>query len=242
MKIIFLAIASVLLWFSQVVEAQAPPDPAKELVGLWEAKHRFGPAVRGTLLVKQSANDWRAEIAGRNAQVEVRGDSVFLKLPDGEGSFEGKFDPRRSRIVGHWIQPTMVTSGRPYASPVTLTKDRQNIWHGEVSPLEDEFTFYLMVAARNDNSVAAFLRNPERNVGRFIRIDRLERNGNSVKLLSANSANEQGRVLVEGKYDAENKIMSIYFPNWRVTFDFRRRGVNEASDFYPRGYPTAQYI
>jgi len=125
---------------------------------------------------------------------------------------------------------------------VTLTKDGQNIWHGDVSPLDDAFTFYLMIKVREDGSVGAFLKNPERNLGRFIRVDRIEREGGSVKLFSADSAAEKRRVLVEGKYDADREVISIYIPNRGGTFDFRRIGANEASDFYPRGRPTATYV
>ena len=223
----------------QMAAAQA--NSAKELAGLWQAKRRFGPDVRGSLLVKQSNGEWQAEIAGRVATVKLTGDSVAFELPDEKGTFQGKFDARRTKIVGHWIQPPTVTNGTPYASPVTLAKDKQNIWRGEVSPLDDAFTFYLMVKVRDDGTVSAFLKNPERNLGRFIRIDQIKREGETVKLFSADSAAAKGRVLVEGRYDADRETMSIYFPNRGGTFDFKRIDPKEASDFYPRDYPTVPY-
>lgn len=211
---------------------------AKELIGLWEAKRRFGPDVRGTLLIRQTGGGWQAEIAGRFAPVKLDGDSISFELTEGKGKFQAKFDARRTKIVGHWIQPNA------YASPITLTKDRQNVWRGEVSPLDDELTFYLMIKARDDGATGAFLRNPERNFGfsSFIRVDQIEREGDAVKLLAANTGNQKGRVLAEGKYDADNKILSIYFPTRGVTFDFLRVGGGEASDFYPRGRPTVPYV
>ena len=240
----FLGIFAVLASSSAVSLTQtatAQTNSAGQLAGLWEAKRRFGPDIRGSLLIKQTGGGWQAEIAGRVVQAKTAGDAISFELSDGKGAFQGKFDSRRTKIAGHWIQPRTVTNGTPYASPVTLTKDRQNIWRGEASPLDDAFTFYLMIKARDDGSVGAFLKNPERNLGRQIRIDRIEREGENVKLFSADSAAEKGRVLVEGRYDADREIMSIYFPYRGGTFDFKRVDANAASDFYPRGRPTGTY-
>src|SRR5688572_16258843 len=71
---------------------------AKEMVGLWEAKKRFGPEVRGTLFVRQSGATWQAEIAGRFAPVKLEADYVSFELPDGQGKFRGRFDARRTKI------------------------------------------------------------------------------------------------------------------------------------------------
>ncbi|HEY0458759.1 MAG TPA: serine hydrolase [Pyrinomonadaceae bacterium] len=221
--------------------ATAEANSALELAGLWQAKLRFGPDVRGTLLVKQSNGAWSADIAGRTASVKLAGDTISLELPAGKGAFQGKFAANRTKIAGHWIQAPGVTFGS-YASPVTLTKDKQNVWRGEVSPLDDAFTFYLMIKARPDGSVGVFLKNPERNLGRFIRLDHIEREGAGVKLFAADTAKEKGRVLAEGKYDVDGKVLSIYFPRGGGTFDFMRVGENEASDFYPRASPTVPYV
>ncbi len=238
--VLFALVLSLAVSLSQTATAQA--NSAQELVGLWQAKHRFGPDVRGTLLIKQNNGEWQTEIAGRVAQTKTSGDSISFELADGQGKFRGKFDARRTKIVGHWIQPGIeFESGVPYASPVTLTKDKQNVWHGEVSPLEMTLTFYLMIKAREDGSVGAFLRNPERNLGwTNHRVDRIERDGATVKLLAANKGDEKGRVLLEGRYDNEEKIMSLY-PLRGESYDFRRVDANAPSDFYPRGRPTGTY-
>lgn len=234
MKIhIFLVFFAAAFLFSNTVEAQSVP--AKNLAGLWEAKRRFGSDTGGLLVISQSGGEWRAEIAGRGAAVKLAAEAVSFELPDGGGAFQGRFAPNRAKITGHWIQPATVTNGTPYASPVTLAKDRQNTWRGEVSPLADEYRFYLMITPREDGSAGAFLKNPERNLGRFIRVDRIESDGANIKLLAADSENAKGRVLAEGKYDAENDAMSIYFPSRGGSFDFRRVGANQTSDFYPRG-------
>jgi len=228
---------------SHTQTATAQTNSAGQLAGLWEAKRRFGPDIRGSLLLKQNDGGWQAEIAGRVVQAKTAGDTISFELPDGMGKFQGKFDVRRTKIVGHWIQSKTVESGMHYASPVTLAKDKQNVWRGEVSPIDDTMTFYLMVKVRDDGSVGAFLKNPERNLGwTNFRVDHIEREGESVKLIAANNGTEKGRVLATGRYDAENELLSIYFPTRGGTFDFRQVDPNQASDFYPRGRPTGNYV
>jgi CubicO group peptidase (beta-lactamase class C family) len=231
-------VALVLLFISPAVRVTiAQSKSAQELAGLWEAKLRFGPDIRGTLLIKQSKGEWWAEIAGHSAQAKLVGGAITFELPDGKNSFQGKFEERRTKIVGHWIQPTN------YASPVTLTKYGLGVWRGNVLPYDEMFTFYLMAKVRDDGSVGAFLRNPERNVGvNQYPVDHIEREGESLKLVAASKGDEKGRVLAEGRYDARREILSIYFPNRGGTFDFRRVAANEMSDFYPRGRPTAPYV
>jgi CubicO group peptidase (beta-lactamase class C family) len=218
-------------------------DSTAELAGLWHAERRFGPEVRGTLILTRTSAGWRGEIAGRVADLSLAGDSLAFELPDGKGSFRGTLEAQQARIVGHWIQPATVEGG-PYASPVILTRSRPDEWRGIVTPLESKMTFYMMITAREDGSAGAFLRNPERNVG-FIQhqypVDGIEREGEAVRLVAADDGTAKRRVLAEGRYDAAGEILSVYFPKRGGTFDFRRVGANEPSDFYPRGRPTVPY-
>jgi CubicO group peptidase (beta-lactamase class C family) len=82
-----------------------------------------------------------------------------------------------------------------------------------------------------DGSVRAFLRNPERNLGRFTRVAALERDGNAVRLLAA--AADSNRVLAEGVL--RDGVLSI--PLRGGTYDFRRADPGAPSDFYPRSRP-----
>ncbi|HEV2707856.1 MAG TPA: serine hydrolase [Pyrinomonadaceae bacterium] len=246
MKVSFLLrclMASLLLCGTSLMQtAKAQADSARQLAGLWEAKRRSGSDVGGLLIIRQANNEWRAEISGRTGIAKLEGDAISFELPGGRGSFRGKFDERRTKIFGHWIQPATSENGTSYASPVTLNRDRRNVWRGEVSPLPDTITFYLMVKPREDGTVGAFLRNPERNLGRFIRIDHLEREGEIVKLFAADTADAKGRVLAAGRYDDQTGVLSLFFPMRGATFDFQRVEPNAMSDFYPRGRPTASYV
>jgi len=214
---------------------------AAQLAGLWQAKRVFEPPIEGPLRIVRSDAGWAGEIAGRTAPVQGSHDSIRFELPEGAGTFLGVLADSESRIIGHWIQPG-TDAGGPYASPVVLLKKAPGDWRGTVSPLEIDMTFYLVVKLRDDGSAGIYLRNPERNVGYFqFPVDRLERDGNAVKLVASGQDGKPERVLLEGRYDPENDRISIYFPSRGGTYDFRRIGEQEPSDFYPRGRPPTKY-
>ena len=152
--------------------AQTPAN----LVGLWEAKRHFGPEVHGKLVIDRGAGQWRASITGRMATARIGGDTISFTLPDSSASFRGRFDRTRKNIVGQWIQ------GRS-ALPLTLAACGADCYNAEIVEPDDELTFYLKVTRRPDGTLGAFLRNPERNLGRFIRVDRIEGDSSDVRWL-----------------------------------------------------------
>lgn len=225
-------------------QAQTSPPAgsatAAQLAGLWHAKRVFGSPIAGTLRITRSASGWAGEIAGRTGPVRVDAEGLHFELPDGEGTFLGALAKDTSRITGHWIQPGNEAGG-PFASPVTLEMAAADDWRGAVVPIELSMTFYLVVKAQDDGSVGVFLRNPDRNVGFFqIPVERLERDGNAVKLIAIGREGTPDRVLL-GRYDAENDRLSIDIPSRGGAYDFRRVGEKEKTDFYPRGVPSVPY-
>lgn len=242
LSLALLASCALSIATSLTSNATAESDSANELVGLWEAKRRFGPDIRGVLSIRQTGGAWQAEIAGHVVNAKLDRDSVSFSLPDGKGDFHGKFDARRTTITGHWMQQRTVESGMRYVSPVTLTRSSNSEWRGNVWPIDDTHTFYLMVKPRADGSMGAFFRNPERNLGWFqYRVDRLERDGKIVKLFAANRGNEPSRLIVEGRYDPDAQRLSFYFQNRGGSFDFYRVPKDNASDFYARGRVVVTY-
>jgi CubicO group peptidase (beta-lactamase class C family) len=208
-----------------------------ELAGLWRAKLYFGPEVKGVLTVDLKGDPPTAEIAGRTARVHTQNESVAFELPNGEGSFRGRITGES--IVGHWIQPRTATSGNAFASPVTLAKLGPGRWRGTVEPLEDAMTFFLRVSPNADGSLGAFLRNPERNAGRFIGVEHIALDGRKVTLLGRRSKDAPEASVAEGVWNGENEILSIPTP-WG-TFDFRRATPADEALFYPRGKAPAPY-
>ena len=201
---------------------------SSDLEGLWYSKRYFGPEVHGTLEIIRSADRWQATIGARSTDVRVAGDSVSFELPSA-ARFAGRFARDRNSITGQWIEPE-----RRIAMPIVLLPCRNTVgcYAAAVRPLEDEFTFYLEVRRRADGKLGAFLRNPERNQGRFIQLDHLERRGDTVDFRNA-----RGEVLVTGLLRMDALSVPLRF----ATHDFRRVPADSFTFYYPRGRPTATY-
>jgi CubicO group peptidase (beta-lactamase class C family) len=218
---------------------------AQDLISIWQATNSFGPALRGPLTLTRSGTEWQAEVAGQRAQVTASGDALACSFAGGQGEFHGILNPKTNEIRGHWIQPATVNSGLRFASPVTLTAYGRNHWRGQVVPLEDKFTFFLVASADENGTVHAFLRNPDRNLGVFLIAERLERDGNAVKLIGHFRNDSVERVLAEGTYrageDRSQDRLSLYFPRVGSTFDFSRADGDAASFFYARGKNPGEY-
>lgn len=199
---------------------------ASDLAGLWAGRRHFTPVARGTLLIEGD----RAQIAGREARVTMAGGTVTFSLPTGEGSFRGTLSG--NRILGHWTQPDAVALGGTFATPVTLEKQRDGRWIGNVQPLDDPMTMLLPVRA----DLSTFIVNPERNYGRFRSVSRLVRDGTRITLLG-----KDDQVVLEGRYDPERDVITIF--NWRGgTYDLHRATPADEALFYARGKTTAPYV
>ncbi len=239
---IMCVIVAVLVTASPALrETTAQQKPVPKLSGLWVARLRDGPDVRGPLLIKQTNRTWSAEIAGKVTVVKLAGEVVSFELPDRQNSFAGKFQAQRTKIVGHWRQPQTIEGG-PYASPLILTKNSQGAWVGNVTPLDGVITLYLMIKSGDGGSTSAFLRNPERNLGlRQYPVSSVDLDGEIATPRAASKGAAPGRIVAPGKYNAGEETISIYLANRGASFDFRRVGNDEWSDFYPRGRSTSQY-
>lgn len=79
--------------------AQTPTAPPPSLEGLWVGKLRYGPDVRGRLLILPRGNALVADIAGFTLPVRSEGSSLSFELPDGKGSFRGVRD--KATIMGN---------------------------------------------------------------------------------------------------------------------------------------------
>lgn len=205
---------------------------AHELVGLWEATRRFGPDVGGTLTLERTPAGWTAEVGPHRLAASVDGCWISFEVPGDRGSFRGCLETG-GPIVGHWTQPRTRHGGLRAATPVVLELVEARRWHGEVAPFDDRFTFYLVVEERDDGVAGAFLRNPERNFGVFLNVDRLERDGEVVNLVGRWRRNEEERVLASGPYVPDLDVMTFRIRG--ASYDFRRVEDDAASGFYARG-------
>src|SRR4051812_34005171 len=78
----------------------------RSLEGLWVAKERYGPDVRGPLIILPSGSGLVADVAGFSVPVRQQGKSLSFELPDGKGGFRGSRSG--TAIEGHWIQGVTV--------------------------------------------------------------------------------------------------------------------------------------
>ena len=219
------AIGLVLVIIAGVTEAAAQDT---SLIGLWQSKRYFGPEVRGRLELRRNGERWQATIGSRMADVRVVKDSLSFDLPS-SNTFKGRFARDRGSITGQWIDPR-----RRITMPVVLRRcgTREGCYSANVQPVDEEFTFYMEVKRRPDGTLGAFLRNPERNQGRFIRLDHLTRRGDTVFLRDARDATITTGVLRQGRLSAYLRF---------ATHDFQKVHPDSFTNFYPRGRPTGTY-
>ena len=217
-------------------QAQTTVDP-NDLTGLWTAKQRFGPDVRGKLTITRSGAAHSADIMGFTVPVRAQNGELSFELPNGGGGFRGKVQSN-GRIFGIWF-PVPVGDLGP-ATPVTLAPAGPNRWVGQIVPQEDELTFHLLLRARPDGSYSAMLRNPERDFGAVLGVRGLSRNGNQVNLIGGRSARDT--VILTGSYDTARSVITFQLPfRGGGSYDFRRDD-DEWSGFYPRGRKPSRYV
>jgi CubicO group peptidase (beta-lactamase class C family) len=192
------------------------------------------------MVIERTGGAYTAEMIGKTVPVRVEKDALSFDLPNGEGTFRGRLR-NGGAIAGFWFPPRGMAqnAGGVFASPVRLKPDGPNRWSGEVVPFEDVFTFYLLAQKRPDGTLGAVLRNPERDFGGWLRVDRLVREGDAVKLIGKRPGWKEEGEVAGGTYDAESGVITLSFPYRGGSYDFRRDG--DDSDFYPRGKSPARY-
>jgi CubicO group peptidase (beta-lactamase class C family) len=208
----------------------------KPLEGLWVAQQRYGPEIRGTLMIVPRDAGLVADIGGFSVPIRRQGERLSFELPDGKGRFRGV--TRDGTIEGQWIQAVTIEGGARYATPVVLRADGRGGWRGEVVPRDDHMTYYLPVARGADGRYTTHLRNPERNQGLFLGVSRIEKEGNVVRLVGTRRGQKEETVVATGQLDAESDALRI--PIFGSTFDFQRDTAT-SSAFYPRGNPPERY-
>ena len=233
-----LVLAALLLAFA-LPSAPTPAAAQAEhpLTGLWEAAKIYGPWARGELVVRREGGAWSGEIAGHRGPAAMTGGEIVFDLPS-RGHFRGR--QVGSDLRGYWVPPWGPGQTLSQATPVVLTPDGRDQWSGEVRPVDDRFTFYLLIAPQPDGKLTAYLRNPDRDLGAQWGVRRIELDGERVRLMGRRSWQPEEREIARGSWDAENQVLSINIPGRGGTYDFRRAG--DGSDFYPRGRNPGRYV
>ncbi len=212
-----------------------------DLVGMWEGKRLAGPEVQGDILINLGGDDWLVDVAGYKLSIPTKGvemsAELSFNLPGKRGSFRGRLDQATRQIKGHWTQPGIINNGMPHASPVILRPESDKRWRGEIVPLLDEFSLFLPVWKRQDQSLGAFLRNPDRGFGVFYNLDRIKPVDDSVHWIGRFFRNPEETVLAEAQYQTGRMAVNIR----GNLYDMRLLTDDSDSHFYARGKSPEPY-
>jgi CubicO group peptidase (beta-lactamase class C family) len=213
---------------------------AGELAGLWKTKGCFGPDAHGALVIQKRGTDYRADMLGREVPVRLDAGELTFELPDRLGRFRGKLEGKN--ILGHWFRYATSVNGNGSTAPVVLSPvllkpEGHDRWRGDVEPLQDEFTFFLLLTRQPDGTLSAVLRNPEFDFGTQQHVERLTVDGTQLKLIGKRGGKE--REVGTGTWDVENDTLTLDFPGRGGNYDFHRDG--DDSEFYPRGRHPDHY-
>ncbi|MBX7248035.1 MAG: beta-lactamase family protein [Caulobacteraceae bacterium] len=217
------------LGLSGAVAARDPAPTVRDLEGLWEASAFYGPELRGAVTVERTPLGWRADLKGRLASGSVGADGRVL-FDFGENR-SLSFDPA-SPDGAFWRQGAG-GYGYNFLTPVSLAAEARGRWRGEVRPLDDVLTLYLPVRVGPDGA-AAFIRNPEANVGRFLKISRVELADGEVRLIGRPFGAREDEIVGRGPYDPDNDTVSIYIRRVGQGYVFHRVGEGRPTGFHPR--------
>ena len=209
-----------------------------DLIGLWGTRYQVPAAFEGRVSAMLSKNGAqtvldRLCIDGRCRSV-ADGAALSMELPtQGELRLRpGTGDLTEATV--HWIQPAAATYNG-WATPVRLhgpdgtgskPTDRA---HGSIRPFRESRTFYLKIDRDDKGALRVFLRDPERNIGRYARLATLRRDGRQLELL-----NEGGDVVTTAVLSEDGSRMALEVPRYG-TQDLRRITAEDAAvGFYPR--------
>ncbi|MCY1047589.1 serine hydrolase [Corallococcus sp. bb12-1] len=228
-----------LLWVSSFAHAAdapipSPEDAAKRLVGVWVGEAAYGPEVQGELTVFKEGDVWRANIAGFEGAGRLEKNTLTLSLPGGQGTFRGTPSADGKLVRGHWVQPRVVVGGVQYATPVELRAVRKGVWRGTVTPWADRLTLYLVVHARPDGSLGAYLRDPEKGFGRQFAFN-VSMTGSAVKLVDP-----RGPTTLEGTLDERFGRLTVPIL-FLGPIHFTKRERNQAVGLYSRTPASGPY-
>ena len=220
-RAIFFSFACLLALSSQI---QAAPST---LAGLWQAGHSESPGLKGTLNVTREGSIWRATSGERSAKGVLDHGELNFAFGEQLGSFRGK--PSGDAIDGFWIQPATGVNGGAFASPLRLISTGEGLWSGEIAPLASKLTFYLSISDGGDGRLTAFVKNPERGVGRGRALE-VHEDGASVSLVFGKT----GQVVMKGTFDPKRDRLRLTYPSQDLVLDFTRTTPEQATDFLAR--------
>ena len=217
--------------------------------GLWVSEKSFGPHLQGPVTLHRSGDGWVARLQGDAAPVdrtEADDGSVSWSFAFFDhGRFVGRQTEVGAAIDGHWIQAPGLIAGYPIATPARLEPAGSHAFDGEIQPFPEEISLNISMVVDKGASTPGtkekgakkyrtFLRNPQRNLGIFFRIESATVIGDEIRFAGA-----EGEVMAVGRSMEPGERFTLMFPRFGETFDFTRRSQQNAPGFYPRRSPES---
>ncbi|MEO0973927.1 MAG: hypothetical protein AAFX85_12615, partial [Pseudomonadota bacterium] len=211
--------------------------------GVWVAEADFGPRFDGPVTLHRTANGWVAEIQGERASVvqtaQADGATQWAFEIPNQGHFIGKKATGDGTVTGHWFQPPGPVQSYPFASPLALTPAGPDALTGTLRPFRQSVSMNIVLTPAPDADEPAsdryrtFLRNPERNLGRWFRIDTAVADGSTITFYD-----RDGEALAVANSTDEGRRFTLLYGRFGMTMDFTRRPRHDAPGFYPQRTAT----
>ena len=217
------------------LKAQAP-DPGSDIVGLWKSKRYLGRDAQGPLVIQRTGTTYTGDMLGFTFPLAANNGELSFELPNRQGGFRGKLTGNTIRGIWFSSPPGELGGG----TPVVLAAKGMNLWSGQVAPQEGTESLYLLISRRPDGTLAAFLRNIERDWGGFLGLRGAIRTGNAIALVGGRAQNGDS-VVVKGTYDTADKVMTLNFGGRGGVYEFTLED-DPQSNFYPRGKSPGHYV
>ena len=212
------------------------------LIGIWGSESVMGPYLRGPITIAKDGDTWKANISSVETRFSPRGDSVRFTFAGDLGEFRGAFARNRTAIEGWWVQPDGTKQegphdpgglSQPFATRVTLTLARPNVWSGNVVPLDDTFTLYLQIWRGASGILSGAFRNPELNLrggsGQFL-VTVLK---DSV-VFSARPDSTEPEIRRVAHYDSAHKQLDLWWPQIQRRLILFPRKPDQAVAYFPK--------
>ncbi len=212
--------------------------------GVWVSDADLGPRLDGPVTVHRVDDAWIADIQGERAAVQrapaADGATEWTFAVADLGHFVGRQADGAEAVTGHWFQPPGIIHNYPTATPVTLAPAGADVLAGTLSPLRDSVSLNIPLIPDPDNAnpgedrYKTFLRNPERNLGMWFRIETAVADEDGITFFDGD-----GEQLAYARSIDAGERFTLLLPRTGMTMDFSRRSRNDAPGFYPQRTPAA---
>lgn len=210
-------------------------DANNDLVGLWGHESTSGPQVNGELTLSHETDSWSVSVGGFDVQAAIVHDTLFAKLPGGQGEFRCEVPTAGDAIRGFWVQPPAGPLPVPYASVVTLHAITKGAWRGTVEPLPESWSLYLLIKPEADGSLRGYFRNPDMNWTGGSPAFRIVHDRDTLRFLDVATGKER---FAQG-YDSSARQILMDFGG-QIALTPRTR--DQAVGFFPRTPASAGYV